>query len=147
MTSFEIIAAILGSNVLAVILTRFFERRKQKAEIRKIEAEARHLSADEIKLLAEARKLNADTDHIVSEGWKQVADSLKEERDRALERINDLEKMLTHEEELNKIRQVELKKEHNLIVTELRDQLKIERQRYDERINEILERILKTKLS
>lgn len=139
MEIWQVTLAILGSSALTIILTKFFDRKKTTAEVKQI-------SAEETKLLAEARQINADTDNTVSEGWKQIAENLKLERGKLLERISDLEKMLVEEDKLNKLKQDKLRIDCNNLVIEVRQQLHIERERYDNRISEIIKQILETKI-
>lgn len=124
----ELIGIVVSSNVIVALILWLRLRRKDNAEA--------------TKLLAEAHKINVETDSVVSTGWRQVAEALKEERDKALQRIDELEVMLEKEEEMHKEKTTALRTEKEKIEIQLRDLLKEERERYDKRINEILQQIL-----
>lgn len=141
-----VIISCLSAGSVTYLLTRIFERRKYKIELEKDQADTGHIKADEQKLLAEARKINAETDNTISDAWKQIADGLKGERDKAFERIKELELMLDSEARLGELREEKIRGEFNSMLNELRRQLHAERERYDHKISEIVKEILETKI-
>jgi hypothetical protein len=141
-----VIVAIIGSGSLTYILTRFFERKKYRIELEREQADTGHIKADEQKLLAEARQINVETDNMLSDAWKKIADNLKTERDKAIERIKELDIMLENEQRLNELKEEKLTMNFNAIINDLRRQLHAERERYDNKITEIVKEILSTKI-